>query len=114
MDFTLPPDIEDVRTRIRDFLDEHVFQTPEWLLDESILRRIEPAGAVDRIRGRQVGILNNLLHPTRLQRLIEAEAIDSENAYSILSFMQDLKEAVWRELGDSRPVIDTYRRNLQR
>ena len=96
------------------FLDEHVFQTPEWLLDESILRRIEPAGAVDRIRGRQVGILNNLLHPSRLQRLIEAEAIDGADTYSALVFMQDLKASIWEELADRRPAIDTYRRNLQR
>ena len=96
------------------FLDEHVFQTPGWLLEESILRRIEPAGAVDRLRGRQVSILNNLLDPTRMQRLIEAEAIDSENAYSILEFMENVKDAVWEELGVRRPVIDTYRRNLQR
>lgn len=96
------------------FLDENVFQTPTWLLDDSILRRIEPAGAVDRIRGRQVSILNNLLDPTRMQRLIEAEAVDQSNAYLLIDFIQDVRDAVWEEVDDTRPVIDTYRRNLQR
>ena len=97
-----------------DFLAAQVFQTPEWLLEPEILRRIEPAGAIDRIRSRQVSILNNVLDPSRMQRLIEAEAIDSPNAYGLLTFMQDVRTAVWTELAASRPVIDTYRRNLQR
>ena len=96
------------------FLEDQVFTTPEWLLDDSILRRIEPAGAVDRIRGRQVSILNNLLDPTRMQRLIEGEVIDSENSLSMLEFMEEVKDAIWSELDQTRPVIDTYRRNLQR
>ncbi|MFK7845706.1 MAG: zinc-dependent metalloprotease [Rhodothermales bacterium] len=96
------------------FLQENVFDTPIWLLDDSILRRIEPAGAVDRIRGRQVSILNNLLDPTRMQRLIEAEVVDGENAYTLLEFMEDVKAGLWKELDQTRPEIDTYRRNLQR
>ena len=96
------------------FLDEHVFQTPEWLLDPAILRQIEPAGAIDRIRGRQVSILNNLLDPSRMQRLIEAETIDGPNAYRLLDFMEDTRVMVWRELQNRQPVVDTYRRNLQR
>lgn len=96
------------------FLQEQVFTTPTWLLDDSILRRIEPAGAVDRIRGRQVSILNNLLDPTRLQRLIEGEVIDGENAYTAIEFMEDLQDGLWSEIDVTRPAIDTYRRNLQR
>ena len=95
------------------FLETQVFDTPAWLLDDAILRRIEPAGAVDRLRGRQVSILNTLLDPTRMQRLIEAESIDSEG-YTLIEFMEDLKDSIWRELDQTRPVVDTYRRNLQR
>ncbi len=32
-----------------DFVNEHVFSTPDWLLDKEILRRIEHAGALDRV-----------------------------------------------------------------
>ena len=97
-----------------EFLDGQVFQTPQWLLDESILRRIEPAGAIDRVRAFQVRILNNLLDPSRMQRIIEAETIDSSDAYSLVEFMEDVHQSLWKELDDRRPIIDTYRRNLQR
>ncbi len=96
-----------------DFLAENVFDTPTWLLDESILRRIEPAGAVDRIRGRQVAILNNVLDPTRLQRMAEAQAIDG-GGYSALDFLDGLRNYIFSELNGNRPVIDNYRRALQR
>ncbi|NND72230.1 MAG: zinc-dependent metalloprotease, partial [Rhodothermales bacterium] len=96
------------------FLVDNVFQTPTWLLDGELLRRIEHAGAVDRVRSRQVSILNNLLFPARLQRLIEADAVDGSGGYPLVAFMGDLKNGVWTELSDSRPVIDTFRRNLQR
>ncbi len=97
-----------------DFLVEQVFTTPTWLMDDSILRRIEPAGAVDRIRGRQVSILNGLLDPTRLQRMIEADLLDSSEGYPLIQFMNELKYGIWSEISLARPVIDTYRRNLQR
>ncbi len=96
-----------------EFLSANVFETPVWLLEDSILRRIEPAGAVDRLRGLQVSILNNLLDPTRMQRLIEAEAVDQEG-YTLIEFMDDVKESIWKEVDRSVPLVDTYRRNLQR
>lgn len=108
------------------FLDAQVFETPTWLLDPAVLRRIEPTGAVERIRNAQVGVLNGLLNPMRLGRLVEAEAIDGPggadaidgpggaDAYPLAAFMADLRADVWAELGDRRPQIDVYRRNLQR
>lgn len=32
------------------FINQEVFQTPEWLIDKDILARIESDGMVDRIR----------------------------------------------------------------
>ncbi len=95
------------------FLDEHVFQAPTWMLDPSILRRIQPVGAVDGIRAAQVGVLNSLLDPMRLGRMVEAEAIDG-GGYPLPAYMDDLRADVWAELDDRRPAIDVYRRNLQR
>ncbi|MGM0589194.1 MAG: zinc-dependent metalloprotease [Bacteroidota bacterium] len=100
--------------RALEFLAQNVFQTPEWMLDQQILRRIEPAGAVDRIRDYQVGLLEDMLQPARLQRLTEAETIDRENAYPLVDYMSDLTASLWSEFNAARPAIDTYRRNLQR
>ena len=96
-----------------EFFAEQAFATPTWMLDEDILSRIEHAGAVERIRRRQVGVVNNVLNPSRMQRLIEAEARNGRDSYTLGEMMTDLREAIWTELrvGGS---IDTYRRNLQR
>ena len=96
------------------FLTEEVFVTPDWLLEPGVLRRIEPAGAVDRLRGRQVSLLNRLLSTGRLQRLIEAEAIDSGDSYTLLQLFSDLQEGIWDEIDMEIPFIGTFRRNLQR
>ncbi|NNE35788.1 MAG: zinc-dependent metalloprotease, partial [Rhodothermales bacterium] len=94
------------------FLAENVFDTPTWLIEKDILRRIENAGAVERIRGLQAGRLNQILDPSRMQRMIETQAFESD-AYGLVDLMNDMRSAVWSELGRAT-AIDTYRRNLQR
>ncbi len=94
------------------FLVEEVFRTPSWLLEPDVLRRIEHAGGVDRLRALQAGRLNQLLDPGRLQRLVEQEAIDGSR-YTLGVFLDQLKEGIWSELAGGG-AIDIYRRNLQR
>ena len=94
------------------WLDEQVFQTPEWLLEEDVLRRIEGAGAVERLRRYQVGAVNTLLAPQRLARMMEAEVM-SDDTYTCSELFADLRGSIWTELQD-RSSIDAFRRNLQR
>lgn len=92
----------------------NAFERPDWLLDTDILRRIEPAGALHRVRSAQVGMLNRLLDPSRMARLIEAEAIDGgEDVYTAAAMLADVRQGVWSELADGEP-IDPLRRTLQR
>ena len=95
------------------FFADQAFATPEWMIDNDILSHIEHAGAVERVRQRQVGVLNNVLNPDRMGRLIESEARYGDRAYGLEEMMADLRDGVWSEL-DSRSPIDPYRRNLQR
>ena len=95
-----------------EWLDEQVFQTPDWLLHENVLRRIEGAGAMDRLRRYQVGAVNTLLNPQRLARMMEAEAMN-EDTYTCSELFTDLRTSIWGELQD-RSAIDPFRRNLQR
>ena len=95
------------------FFAEQALATPTWMLDEEILTRVEPAGAMERIRQRQVGVVNNLLSFERMARLIEAEARLGDSAYSLGEMMTDLRQGVWTELGNGSD-IDAFRRNLQR
>jgi hypothetical protein len=83
------------------------------MLDQSILKKIEHAGIVDRIRSLQAGTLNQLLDPSRISRLIEAESVLGTDTYTPLNLFTDLRTGLWSELATGKK-IDTYRRNLQR
>ncbi|NNF06548.1 MAG: zinc-dependent metalloprotease, partial [Candidatus Eisenbacteria bacterium] len=96
-----------------EFLRREVLTSPTWLNDPETLRRIEHAGAVDRVRRFQERVVGWLLNPGRMQRLIETEAIHGRGAYTLINFMDDLKEGIFGSLGSSR-AVDTYGRNLQR
>ncbi|HEU4629653.1 MAG TPA: zinc-dependent metalloprotease [Gemmatimonadaceae bacterium] len=98
------------------FLAENAFATPEYFLRPEILRRIEPAGAIERINNAQTGILNTLLSDSRLNRLVEQEALAERpsDAYTAGAMLTDLRNAVWGELDDRNVRIDPYRRALQR
>ncbi|WP_439882486.1 zinc-dependent metalloprotease [Pontibacter sp. MBLB2868] len=95
------------------FLNEQGFSTPTWMLDDNILRKIESAGTVERVRSAQVNILNNVLDAGRMARLIEAQASEGSNTYTLLEMMADLRGGIWSEVNTGK-AIDTYRRNLQR
>jgi hypothetical protein len=96
------------------FLGENAFKAPKFAIDTQVLRRIEPVGALNRIRTSQQNVLNTLLQPARLQRMIEQEALDGPAAYRPVDFLQDLRRGVWTELDALQVNIDPYRRNLQR
>lgn len=97
------------------FLNDNAFATPMYFIRQDILRRIEPAGAINRIGRAQRQLLNTLLNPTRIGRLVEYQAVDMKNAYAPGDFLADLRKGVWKELDGTGPVkIDTFRRNLQR
>ncbi len=94
------------------FLNKQAFQTPEWMLNEDILRRIEGTGSVERIKNLQENILDRVLDPGRLARLIEAQELDRNN-YGLSELFNDLRPGIWTELTNGL-TADTYRRNLQR
>jgi hypothetical protein len=95
------------------FLQDELFATPEWLIDQEIFNRIEFDGNVERIRNTQERTLNNLLDFGRMARLIENREMNGSDAYGLLDMMQDLRTGIWSELRRGQS-IDTYRRNLQR
>jgi len=95
------------------FITEEVLATPEWALNMEVLRRIEHAGAVERIRAYQELAVQRLLNHARLARMIEHEAFLGSDTYTPTQMLDDARSAIW---GDARGggAVDTYRRNLQR
>jgi hypothetical protein len=97
------------------FISDNVFQTPTYLIQPSIARRIEASGMITRITSAQARVLRSLLDDGRMNRLLENEALapDKSDAYSLASMLDDLRRGVWTELSSSRVAIDPYRRTLQ-
>ena len=99
-----------------DFLARNAFQTPRYLMDTEIARRIEPNGSVRRIGYAQSRVLSALLDGDRLDRLAEQEALASRtrSAYPLGEMLGDVRRAVWGELSGGRVYVDPFRRLLQR
>jgi hypothetical protein len=96
------------------FLNQNAFQTPTFLLDKEILRRIEPTGSVQRISAAQSSILGSLLRNDRLMRMSEyAQEIGGTEGYMPLDLLADVRGGLFGELAGGG-TIDVYRRALQR
>lgn len=95
------------------FMQEQLFETPEWLLDQNIFNKIQYSGSVERIRSVQERYMNTMLQLGKLARIIENETINGNEAYTLLEMMRDLRRGIWSETRNGKS-IDTYRRNLQK
>jgi hypothetical protein len=107
------PVAKDVQKNAMAYLQRETFATPKWMLDENILKKIEHAGSLERIRTAQTATLNSLLDPSRMARLIEAETALGNKTYTAIEMCADLRNGLWSELPSGK-TIDAYRRNLQR
>jgi hypothetical protein len=98
------------------YLNRNAFRVPAMFLDPEVLRRIEQEGVVARVRSAQASLLGSLLTPSRLNRLVEYEALAGPRgeSYTVAEFLGDLRGGVWSELTAAAPRVDVYRRNLQR
>jgi hypothetical protein len=96
------------------FLLNNAFQTPQFMLKPDILRLIQPAGAMARVRTAQNSVMNSLLQSARIDRLTEQAASEGATAYTPVQFLSDVRNGIWSELRTPARAIDPYRRNTQR
>ena len=94
------------------FLHKHLFQTPEWLIEPKVLNLLRPDNGVAAVGRLQENTLNSLLGSSRLQRMIENEALDSKT-YTVANLLDDLRMGIWSEV-PARTPVSMYRRNLQK
>ncbi len=111
--YVYTPVSQEYQKKALGFMNEHVFSTPDWLLDKEILRRIEHAGALERVKDLQSRLLDDVMAADVILRLNENHIFEGNDAYAPLEMLEDLREGVWSEIYDMTP-IDPYRRNLQR
>ncbi len=96
------------------FLNANAFATPAFVIKPEVLRRLEPAGTLERIKSSQKTVLASLLSQSRIARLTEYEAVDAAGAYRPGDFLTEVRRGVWAELAQPSVKVDAYRRNLQR
>lgn len=96
-----------------DYLHEAFFTTPAWMIDTTILRRIEVNDMAERMLKLQGTALNILFRSARLERLYNNQIIDPGMAYSISDLFNSLETGIFSEWASGESP-DLYRRNLQR
>ena len=97
------------------FLVEHAFSTPKALLDSDVLLRFSPSGAADSLQGSNVQLLRQLIDPAVFQRMSIAQAMEPQSSgYTGIDLLSDLNDGLFRELEAPVPMIELYRRDLQR
>jgi hypothetical protein len=95
------------------FINKQLFDTPNWMIDQAILGRIEETGIAERIRGIQDQTIASLINSDRLKRMIENNAVNGANSYTVTDMLTDMTNNIYQELAQGKSV-DLYRRNLQR
>jgi hypothetical protein len=97
------------------FLNDRAFRTPEFLLDQDVLRRVKQSGVVDQISRAQTALLAALFNDSRMNRLVEQEAMATAAApaYRLSDLLGDVRRGLFTELRRGT-AIEVYRRNLQR
>jgi hypothetical protein len=103
---------KDIQSNSMQFIIGHVFNTPNWILNNEILGRIGPSGEMKRIFDIQTSHLNRLLQDNRIARLLEGESVFGNESYTFMEMMNDLRKGIWVGLYNGK-AIDIYKRNLQ-
>jgi len=97
------------------FLVDRAFATPSALLDRDVLYRMAPYAGANALQGANVQLLRRLLGTGVFERMAEARELDpAAKGYTGIDMLYDLNDGLFRELEAPAPVIELYRRNLQR
>ncbi|OQP64187.1 hypothetical protein A3860_21700 [Niastella vici] len=91
------------------FLNEQVFQTPQWLFNKEIAAKL--SSVTSDVTKFGIGALGSLLYQTeKIQR--NSRTFPAADNYSLPEFFNDVKKCLWNELATGE-TINTYRRDLQ-
>lgn len=91
------------------FLNKQVFSTPNWLLNPSILARVDYGVVNHRITEMQNQVLTSLLETYGFARMIDDETKNGANAYTVNNLLTDLRGYIFNS-----ETPDVFKRALQR
>ncbi|WP_411030603.1 zinc-dependent metalloprotease [Spongiimicrobium sp. 3-5] len=96
------------------FLDNHIFNSPKWLMTNAILNKIQSPQSKEGVVRTMESVVMNLLGGSRLSRMtFIAERYEESNPYGPDEYFDDLNALVWGDLGVFYKT-DAYRRKLQK
>ena len=81
-----------------DFLNTQVFDTPEWIIDKEILSRVSNDETLEPISRLQSYALNTLFRSDRIERMVENEMINSNQAYTVDSLFADVEANIYKDI----------------
>jgi hypothetical protein len=93
------------------WLIENAFTSQDWLVDMSILNKLNANGYHQKLLNYQTRHLYNLLSVERIGRLFDAQLINSSN-YTALELFIDIRKGIWKSKGTNELSISE--RNLQK
>ena len=93
-------------------MQQEIFTTPTWLLNKDIAAITGGIGE-GGILSIQQDVLNTVLSPQKINRLMHCQALQPESAFTPDALFTALESGIWSELQHHEP-IDIYRRNLQK
>ena len=97
------------------FLVERAFTRPDVLMNPEVQWRIAPYGRSDALQDTNQKLLDQLVDQDVFQRMAEATTFPGAvDRYEGTDLLLDLNEGLFRELKQAHPVVDLYRRDLQR
>jgi hypothetical protein len=94
------------------FINDYVLDTPEWLLDNEILSRISNDETLDPISRLQSYALSLLMRSDRIDRMVENELVNGEEAYMVSEMFADIEANIFRDMTEKNASIP--RKNLHR
>ncbi|MFD1605537.1 zinc-dependent metalloprotease [Flavobacterium artemisiae] len=93
------------------YVGRQLFEAPLWMYPQEI-EQLVPLKAAEQISDQQNQVLNMLLSSGMLYN-ISLKAMQSEGAYTVPEFLNDLQQTVWVKFSGNEKQ-DFYRRSLQR
>ncbi|MFC6269532.1 zinc-dependent metalloprotease [Frigoriflavimonas asaccharolytica] len=98
---------ESDQKRALKFLEQNVFETPTWLLQNSIFDKTgkTPVSIVESL---QNSVLDRILSSAVLNKMYNAQQLNSK-AYPLVNYMGDVQQSIFNS-----ETPDLYQRNLQR
>lgn len=101
------------KAAIRYLLDD-ALNTPKWLTDPAVLNRIRVFDVAAPVITTQNQILTSMMSPLRFRLLEDAEMVKRGSGMEANQYLATIQSGVFRELKSGKPVVDVYRRELQR